>query len=308
MEIVNYSAEPVNKLYSWLPHNIKAEQVVFLPDACPGKSTLPTGCVVLTKQANWRELAVSDCGCGMRFLKSGVGLVDFKQEDWDAVYKILKEHKGGLGDLGSGNHFLNAMVSQKDEKIYFLIHTGSRQESKLVDDYIDKPGRFEDKYKEVSDWAKCNRKKIGEFLAKIFGSVELVLDKPHNSFEIIGDGSVIVRKGAVKTLQGEINIIPSNMDGDAVLVEATAAVSKALNSLSHGTGRTMSRGEAKEYAEQYDYKALRKRVYIPENISDASIRTEAPFCYRDIDKCLGLIGELIEEVDRLTPIAYMGQL
>jgi len=45
MEIINYSAEPVNKLYSWLPRNLKAEQIVFLPDACPGKSTLATLCL-----------------------------------------------------------------------------------------------------------------------------------------------------------------------------------------------------------------------------------------------------------------------
>ena len=43
MEITNLSAEPLGKLHSWLPHDLQAEQVVFLPDACPGKSPLPTG-------------------------------------------------------------------------------------------------------------------------------------------------------------------------------------------------------------------------------------------------------------------------
>ena len=43
MEIVNLSAEPLGKLHGWLPHDLRAEKVVFLPDACPGKSPLPTG-------------------------------------------------------------------------------------------------------------------------------------------------------------------------------------------------------------------------------------------------------------------------
>ena len=53
MEIVNLTAEPLGKLYSWLPHDLHAEKVVFLPDACPGKSPLPTGTVVLTHQADY---------------------------------------------------------------------------------------------------------------------------------------------------------------------------------------------------------------------------------------------------------------
>jgi len=62
-DIKNLSAEPLGKLHSWIPHDLKAERVVFLPDACPGKSPLPTGTAVLTHQEDWRRFAVSDCGC-----------------------------------------------------------------------------------------------------------------------------------------------------------------------------------------------------------------------------------------------------
>ena len=50
MIIKNYSAEPIHKLYSWIPNGLKAEEIIFFPDACPGKSPLPTGTVVKTKQ------------------------------------------------------------------------------------------------------------------------------------------------------------------------------------------------------------------------------------------------------------------
>jgi hypothetical protein len=43
MELINLLAEPLGKLHSWIPHDLEAELGVFLPDACPGKSPLPTG-------------------------------------------------------------------------------------------------------------------------------------------------------------------------------------------------------------------------------------------------------------------------
>lgn len=64
MEIANLSAEPLGKLHSWLPHDLQAEQVVFLPDACPGKSPLSTGTAVLTRQSDWRKFAVSIADVG----------------------------------------------------------------------------------------------------------------------------------------------------------------------------------------------------------------------------------------------------
>jgi hypothetical protein len=85
MEITNLSAEPLGKLHSWLPHDLEAEQVVFLPDACPGKSPLPSGTAVLTHQQNWRKFAVSDCGCGMRLLRSSVHPKDLNSPRWDKV-------------------------------------------------------------------------------------------------------------------------------------------------------------------------------------------------------------------------------
>lgn len=69
MRITNLSAEPLGKLRSWLPHDLIADEVVFLPDACPGKSPLPTGTAIRTSQPDWRRFAISDCGCGMRLLE-----------------------------------------------------------------------------------------------------------------------------------------------------------------------------------------------------------------------------------------------
>ncbi len=308
MKVKNYSAELTNKLYSWLPHDLQAEIVIFLPDACPGKSPLPTGTVVLTRQDNWRKFAVSDCGCGMLLVKSKLKADDFSHKDWDKVFFDLRDNKGKLGDLGSGNHFLDALQAYDDDYLYFLIHTGSREESKLVENLFDKPWKFDEEFGRVCDWAKDNRSAISVILEKYFDGLEYIIDKNHNSYEIQEDGAVIIRKGAVKLMSGELTIIPSNMNDDAVLVRANDNIADSLFSMSHGTGRIMSRGDAKQFADSFDYEDLRRKIYIPEMISDASIKTEAPFCYRNIDKCLMFIDKLVIEVKRFSPIAYLGQI
>jgi len=99
MELINLSSEPIGVLHSWLPHGLCAEKVVFLPDACPGKSPLPTGTAVLTRQEDWRRFAVSDCGCGMRLMKSTMDPSDLDINRWNEVACLLQKNKGGLGDL-----------------------------------------------------------------------------------------------------------------------------------------------------------------------------------------------------------------
>jgi hypothetical protein len=102
MELVNLSAEPLGRLHSWVPHDLTAEKVVFLPDACPGKSPLPTGTAVLTHQSNWRRFAVSDCGCGMSLVRSTVDARDLDAARWNKVADSLRANKGGLGDWAGG--------------------------------------------------------------------------------------------------------------------------------------------------------------------------------------------------------------
>ena len=307
MKVINYSAEPLNKVYGWLPHDLEAENVIFFPDACPGKSPLPTGTVVFTKQKNWRKFAISDCGCGMLMCEANLSKDDFKREKWDKIYYDIQANKGKLGDLGSGNHFLDALESYTDDKLYFLIHTGSRNESKLVDDLVDTPTKFDTKFYDVCEWAKDNRFTIFKILEKYFGPLTLILDKNHNHFELTDEG-VIIRKGAVRVEPGERTVVPSNMNGDVVLITATAEVQHTYNSLCHGTGRVMSRSEAKEFAANFDYDDLRTKIYIPKMIANENIKTDAPFCYRDLDSCLGYIQNLITIDKRFSVFAYLGQM
>lgn len=47
---------------------------------------------------------------------------------------------------------------------------------------------------------------------------------------------------------------------------------------------------------------------MPDCIQDASLRTEGPYAYRDLDACLELLDGYIDEVERFSVIAYMGHL
>lgn len=308
MEIKNLSAEPLGKLHSWIPHDLDAEQVVFLPDACPGKSPLPTGTAVLTRQSDWRKFAVSDCGCGMRLVRTSLSSDDLSQVSWDRLANRLRKNKGELGDLGGGNHFLDALVPAGDGPIHFLIHTGSRSESGHVDAFVGHPERFDREFDRVVDWAKENRAAITKAIEAEFGPSELMLDLPHNTYEILPDGGAIIRKGSVKVHEGDLNILPSHMSGDVVLTRATSAVSQILFSLSHGTGRTRSRAESKELSRNFDFSDLRRRVLMPSDLADASLRTDGPFAYRDLDECLELLDGYIEVLTRYRVVAYMGHL
>jgi RNA-splicing ligase RtcB len=308
MKILNLSAEPLWKLHTWLPHGLQADEIVFLPDACPGKSPLPTGTAVKTRQPDWRRFAVSDCGCGMRLVKSTLTASDITLERWDELADLLRAMKGRLGDLGGGNHFLDALLPYDDSPVHFLIHTGSRNESGHVDPLIDQPARFDAEFDRVVGWAADNRSAIHQSIDTTFGRNELVLDLPHNTYQKLDDGGAIIRKGSVHVRPDDLLVIPSHMSGDVALVRATGRVCESLESLSHGTGRKMSRADCKPLAERFDFAALRRSVLIPTGVDDSSLRTEGPYAYRDLDECLALLKGYVSEVNRFAVIAYMGHL
>ena len=308
MQITNLAGLPEGKLRSWLPHDLDAERVVFFPDACPGRSPLPTGTAVLLRREGWRRFAVSDVGCGMRLLRAPLGTDALTAARWDQVAALLRANKGALGDLGGGNHFLDALEPYDGDQLHFLVHTGSRSESGLVDDLVADSAAFDAEFARITGWARDNRAAVQAALERVFGPLDVILDLPHNSYEELPDGAVVVRKGAVHLRPGELSILPSHMAGDVALVRATPAVADTLESMSHGTGRAVARGESKALAASYDFAALRRRVLVPGGVDDASLRTEGPYAYRDLDECLALLDGLVSPERRYAVVGYMGHL
>jgi RNA-splicing ligase RtcB len=98
------------------------------------------------------------------------------------------------------------------------------------------------------------------------------------------------------------------MSGDVVLVRAKKKVLEILSSMSHGTGRAMSRSDCKPLADAYDFAGLRRSLLIPSGVEDASLRTDGPFAYRDLDECMALIQDYVDVVVRFGVVGYMGHL
>ena len=93
-----------------------------------------------------------------------------------------------------------------------------------------------------------------------------------------------------------------------MLIRAKAEVMNILSSMSHGTGRAMSRSDCKPLADAYDFGLLRKSILIPTGVEDSSLRTDGPFAYRDLDECLALIQDYVEVVARFGVVGYMGHI
>lgn len=315
----NLSREPDYVIRQWLTisNAIKvASRVISLPDTCPGKSPLPTGTAFLTSDPGWRRFALSDVGCGMCVVRTKYTAADVNGQSfhalWDNLATDLAQRRNkGLGDLGSGNHFLDAAVSHADSSVCLVVHTGSRKESGLVDDLVDQPPKFDREFARIRTWARENRnavldiaeKRLGKFL-RLTGEVERI-DRDHNHTEEL-PGGMLIRKGVQRVPAGELAIIPSHLLDDMAIVRATPLVGSILHCLPHGTGRTMSRSDAKRV--EYDFESMRSKVYIPSIIDNSSLRTEAPSCYRSLDDGLDCMDGYIDVVERLTPVAYIGQL
>jgi RNA-splicing ligase RtcB len=92
------------------------------------------------------------------------------------------------------------------------------------------------------------------------------------------------------------------------LIRGRQTVKEILGSMSHGTGRAMSRSDCKPLADSFDFAKLRRSVLIPSGVDDSSLRTDGPFAYRDLDECLTLIQEYVEVVARFGVAGYMGHL
>lgn len=285
-------------------------KVIILPDFSPVRGPLPTGtCVEVNPDFNWKELVISDIGCGIALAKSRINWNYFNQhlDLWDQVTDALRKNKGKKGDLGSGNHFLDAVIDE-DENVYFAVHTGSRNQAgniaQLTNSY-----RFEAEYQRVSKWAKGNRAEVLKALRAVYGPLEVLLDKPHNFYvKDKNKDRVTVYKGAVKLLPGELGIIPSSMDGEMLLVKGKPNIKDIDYAMCHGTGRLQSRSDSRKEAKDYDISSLRRRIYIPQSIGDSSVIPERPEGYRKIAEVKPFVTRFSDIQKVLIPIAYIGQV
>lgn len=95
-----------------------------------------------------------------------------------------------------------------------------------------------------------------------------------------GQNVIVTRKGAVRARTGDLGIIPGSMGTRSYIVEGLGSTD-SFHSCSHGAGRRMSRGKAKERFTLEDIEAQTTGV---ECRKDAGILDELPGAYKDIDQ------------------------
>ncbi len=237
-----------------------------------------------------------------------------------------------LGTLGGGNHFIEA---QRDEnnRIWIMIHSGSRNIGNKIASYYDKEASklmklWKSDTQENLNWIPLGTDLFISYMSDMNWAVSfaltnrlimmtialralgLIIDKdkyiniPHNyaSWENHFDHNVIIhRKGATRLRKGEIGIIPGSMGSNSYIVEGKGC-NDSYNTSSHGAGRTMGRNQAKKVITESSYASSLKDTFTKASIDYID---EAPEAYKDIDEVIKAQSDILEVVHTLTPIITM---
>lgn len=238
------------------------------------------------------------------------------------------------GSLGGGNHFIEVCLDTED-RVWVMLHSGSRGVGNLIgryfieiakedmrkhhinlrdvnlayvsegtqhfDDYVDAVGW-------AQDYAANNRdvmmKLVIEALRKHlpdFKIEDAAINCHHNYVQQeshFGANVWVTRKGAVSAREGQLGIIPGSM-GERSFIVRGKGNPESFCSCSHGAGRVMSRGKAKEAISLDDHAEATHGV---ECRKDAGVLDESPAAYKDIDAVMAAQDDLVEIVHTLKQV------
>lgn len=243
-------------------------------------------------------------------IQSSEGLVQelpFKKED-DITKWCMDKHFDekifykSIGTLGSGNHFIELDYSEERGLMAVTVHTGSRNIGQKVYSRWSKKAIATNKYLTgnllslyLSDmviaqaYAKYNRMVILEKIAMIYkkmckGQPLETISSIHNYLDF---SDMVIRKGAIRSYKDEKMVIPFNMrDGIAI---CTGKSNPDWNySAPHGSGRKMSRNQARQHINIEDFRLSMDGIYST-SVCDATL-DESPMAYKDTDDIIQLIA------------------
>ena len=109
----------------------------------------------------------------------------------------------------------------------------------------------------------------------------------------------ILRKGAVRALNGEQLIIPMNMRDGSLLCRGRGNIDW-LYSAPHGAGRLMSRKQAQQTISLEDFKRTMDGIYSTSVCAETI--DESPMAYKPMEEIVSQIGDTVEVTDIIKPI------
>ena len=235
-----------------------------------------------------------------------------------------------LGTLGGGNHFIEVARGMEDGRLYLVIHSGSRRLGRDVALYYMKAAHFAAQGLTMAEVRKMKSVPYkgesaflsGELLQEYLHDMTIAVDYALLSREIMAQALVealnldvldrfatihnyidsknnILRKGAVSAQKGEKLIIPINMrDGSLICI---GKGNEEWNyTAPHGSGRVMSRSEAKQNISLDEYRDAMSGIFST-SISESTL-DESPMAYRPIDDILSTIEPTADVAEIVTPV------
>jgi release factor H-coupled RctB family protein len=305
------------------------ELVVGLPDLHGGRS--PVGLALWGRDFVYPYVVGSDIGCGMALWETDIAIRKFKldkaektlttfgrldrlDEDELAEYGSLigsLDHRSDLGTIGGGNHFAEFQkietvlrhetadkLSLNQDKIFLLIHTGSRSLGQSILNTFNsetgyeltsaEAGEYLNQHTLAMEWAVLNRRLVAErLLTKLGGSCRLILDLPHNFIERRGP-NLIHRKGAVSSERGPV-LLPGSRGAFSYILEPESDTSVWAYSLSHGAGRKWARSMCRERLSKKKMKTDLTRTEMGSRVicyEAELLFQEAPEAYKNIQSVI----------------------
>ena len=243
-----------------------------------------------------------------------------------------------IGTLGGGNHFIEVCLDE-NQNVWVMLHSGSRNIGKQIADvfistakgmmkdyliklpdpnlaYLVEGTTAFDHYWRALQWAQDyamqNRSVMMTAVLKAVNKAiggdgmlpvvpELVVNCHHNYAERehhFGENVIVTRKGAVRARKEDYGIIPGSMGTRSYIVKGLGNP-ESFCSCSHGAGRRMSRGKAKERFTLDDVAEQTRGV---ECRKDAGVIDEIPAAYKDIDTVMANQPDLVEVIATLKQV------
>ncbi|MGI5914471.1 MAG: RtcB family protein, partial [Bacteroidales bacterium] len=349
------------------------KHIALMPDAHSGYG-MPIGGVMAADKVIVPNAVGVDIGCGMCAVKTNLRInPDIRKRLKDIVGDIrervpvgFKHHKRAqdenlmpegyeidnlevvsseyesalrqLGTLGGGNHFIE-IQRDKEDYIWIMIHSGSRNLGKKVADHYNKLAKKLNKrwnspvppkadlaylpfttteahmyYYEMNycvDFALANRKlmltRVQEVFRHYFPNIIFgeIINIAHNYAaweKHFGKKVVVHRKGATSAHKGELGIIPGSQGTSSFIVEGLGNP-ESFASCSHGAGRIMGRNEAvRNLSLEYEIDKLDKKGIL-HSIRSRRDLDEAPSAYKNIVQVMLDQEDLVEIKVKLSPLA-----
>ena len=240
-----------------------------------------------------------------------------------------------FGTLGSGNHFVEVCLDERD-RVWTVLHSGSRGignqlatahiagARKLMAQYfitLDDPDlaylvegtpQFEAYIGDMlwaQQYALASRARMNEvLLAALFsvtghGTATQVINCHHNFSQQEthrGRSVWITRKGAIKAATGDLGVIPGSMGTRSYVVRGLGN-DASYHSCSHGAGRRMSRTKARQSLTAADLTAVMGDRTWNADRADKLV-DEHPAAYKDIDQVMADQQDLVEVVHTLRQV------